>query len=1019
MVLETRLAVALGMAGLAAYLLTPVAIMAAGRFDFFDKPKGYKGHARPIPYLGGAAVLGAFVLIVGLFTHDASRTIPLIAGVGVLWVVGTIDDRRHVSPGLRVLVEISIAIGLWSNDLGWETGLGASPDLALTVLWVLAVVNAFNLFDNMDGASSSMAVVVSTTVALLGLIKGDQWLTVAGAALAGSCLGFLPYNLARPQARIFLGDGGSMPVGFAIATLVMSGASLAADGWQSVAIGLLLVGVPAADTALVIVSRRRKGISVLTGGRDHLTHRTRRRLGTAHSVAITLGALQAVIGSVALVALDVGPFAIITATVLVVGVIGAVITLLELEEDRLLATGKISVDAEALDKAREKRERRPDPYTLGDLSTVALALGAALSPFAFGFYDASWWVPIGLGVVIVAAMGAIRRPQHLGPAAWAILVGFGGIGLLALLSAGWADSADQAVTSANRWLVIAIIAGLSLILMRSRRRAFIALVALAVGTLLVAGVVVVRMLGSNGGSLFLGGRLHEPLGYINAEATVFIMGIWLLFAAAESHRARIAGLGLVGATLMTGLALLSQSRGAAIAAVASVIVVVAVLPGRRRRAGGLLLIALALAASYGSLSGIYGSLDPATSRVSDGAVREGAIVLLAASVVAGALWTLLLTAVDRLSAPSRTRLVSAADRTTMALAAVSAVALLVSAGKVADKVSNQWDAFTEIPLAGAAPVFTDPAESAGSRLASGAGNRYEYWRVAVEAFKAHPIGGVGAGNYDRAWYADRRVAEDVRQPHSFELQVLSELGLAGGALLALLLGGTIVAIVRVRRALDDPSARLVSVAAVGVPVAWLVHTSADWQHLLPGTTAVALLMLAALARLPDNELPAPIEEPHPVAGRAWLPSARVVAVGIAAAVTVSISGASLVRQVFADHYRSEAFDLIAADPSSAIKQADRSLRLNDEAVRSYYAKAAALARMNRGPESEAVLELAIQHDKTNPVTWALLGDLATRRGNAADAKRFYEKALSLNPLDPGLQNLAGGNGGSVDPSSVG
>ena len=142
---------------------------------------------------------------------------------------------------------------------------------------------------------------------MLGLVQSDVWLVATGAALCGACLGFLPHNLSRPSARIFLGDGGSMPIGFAIAALVMIGASSAAAEWQALVMGLLLVGVPALDTCLVVVSRRRRGISILTGGRDHLTHRTHARLRTVRASVAALGAGQALLAALALVAVQGGP----------------------------------------------------------------------------------------------------------------------------------------------------------------------------------------------------------------------------------------------------------------------------------------------------------------------------------------------------------------------------------------------------------------------------------------------------------------------------------------------------------------------------------------------------------------------------------------------------------------------------------------------------------------------------------------------------------------------------------------
>ncbi|MFA4929026.1 MAG: MraY family glycosyltransferase [Patulibacter sp.] len=297
---DGRLLLGLLVALLATYALTPLAIRAASRWGFHDLPVGYKTHRRATPYLGGAAVMAGFLVAIAALgaAVDGSRTLVLAGSVLVLWVVGTIDDRRTVSPGLRVAVELLLAAGVWAAGLGWDSGT-ALVDLPLTMLWVVLVVNAFNLFDNMDGASGTLAFVVATSAGVLGLVEGNAWLAAGGGALAGACLGFLPYNLASP-ARIFLGDGGSMPIGFAAAVLVMAGTSDALPAAQAVPVAVVLVGVALLDTALVIVSRRRRGVSILTGGHDHLTYRVRSRLGTARRVALVLGAAQAVLAALAI-----------------------------------------------------------------------------------------------------------------------------------------------------------------------------------------------------------------------------------------------------------------------------------------------------------------------------------------------------------------------------------------------------------------------------------------------------------------------------------------------------------------------------------------------------------------------------------------------------------------------------------------------------------------------------------------------------------------------------------------------
>src|SRR3954454_6818624 len=106
-----------------AYALTPVAIRVAGRLNFYDKPAGYKGHGRPTPYLGGAAVMVGFLLaVVAAWTDDRGRALPLLGGMALLWVVGTVDDRRNLSWATRVAVEVALGTMLWAAGLGWDLG---------------------------------------------------------------------------------------------------------------------------------------------------------------------------------------------------------------------------------------------------------------------------------------------------------------------------------------------------------------------------------------------------------------------------------------------------------------------------------------------------------------------------------------------------------------------------------------------------------------------------------------------------------------------------------------------------------------------------------------------------------------------------------------------------------------------------------------------------------------------------------------------------------------------------------
>ena len=144
----------------------------------------------------------------------------------------------------------------------------------LTALWVTGVVNAFNLMDNLDGAAASVAAVSALCLGVLGLIGDDLALAVIAFALSGALAGFLRYNLARP-ARIFLGDGGSMAIGFILAGGLMAAPMGKLSGFSSLIAAAVAVGLPAFDTLLVVLSRLRRGAPVFSGATDHTTHRLR------------------------------------------------------------------------------------------------------------------------------------------------------------------------------------------------------------------------------------------------------------------------------------------------------------------------------------------------------------------------------------------------------------------------------------------------------------------------------------------------------------------------------------------------------------------------------------------------------------------------------------------------------------------------------------------------------------------------------------------------------------------------
>ena len=297
---ELRLALAFAIGFGAALITVPVAIRVAWRTAFLDHPVGYKKHARPTPYLGGAAVMLAFLPASLLLGGGASQFGVIIVCALGLSLVGAVDDRVGLGPLPRVVAEVAAATAVWSAGLAWYVSESEMVNLLVAIVWVVGVVNAFNLMDNLDGAAGTIGAVSAAGAGALAAIEGDPLLGALALSLSGACAGFLPFNLDRP-ARVFLGDGGSMPIGFVVAAVVMGISEHAGLGQSVIVAAALFVGLPALDTALVVISRTRRGAAVLSGARDHLTHRLLGRLHTPRAVALALGLTQAALCLVGLV----------------------------------------------------------------------------------------------------------------------------------------------------------------------------------------------------------------------------------------------------------------------------------------------------------------------------------------------------------------------------------------------------------------------------------------------------------------------------------------------------------------------------------------------------------------------------------------------------------------------------------------------------------------------------------------------------------------------------------------------
>src|SRR5436190_1332043 len=169
---ELSIPLAFLVAAFVTWAVTPVAIRVAFATGFLDKPAGYKGHGNPTPYLGGSAIMVGLLVAALAYEGVSARLGILGACAVVLWVVGTADDRLNISPLLRLGLEVGIAGVLYASGNGWSA-LGIGPiDLLLTIVWVVGIVNAVNLMDNMDGAAATVVGISATGTGALAIVAG-------------------------------------------------------------------------------------------------------------------------------------------------------------------------------------------------------------------------------------------------------------------------------------------------------------------------------------------------------------------------------------------------------------------------------------------------------------------------------------------------------------------------------------------------------------------------------------------------------------------------------------------------------------------------------------------------------------------------------------------------------------------------------------------------------------------------------------------------------------------------------
>ena len=289
-------------------LTVPVRSLAL-HYGFVDLPGPRKVHVKPIPLLGGAAIYLGFVLAILLTLHGEPRlqVASIIAGGTLVVTVGFLDDRGLLHHQVKLFVGMPVAAlllvasgiraQLFSQFIPGAPGV--LLDIGFTIFWVVGITAAFSILDHMDGLCAGIAAVAAAFFTLAAVMNGQTMVRTLGAAAFGAALGFLRWNFN--PAKIFMGDGGAMFLGFLMATLGLKIRPEGATFPASWLVPILILGVPIFDTTLVSISRSRRGLVPFTSpGKDHTAHRLS-NLGLGHRGAVlALYLLAAMYGCLAL-----------------------------------------------------------------------------------------------------------------------------------------------------------------------------------------------------------------------------------------------------------------------------------------------------------------------------------------------------------------------------------------------------------------------------------------------------------------------------------------------------------------------------------------------------------------------------------------------------------------------------------------------------------------------------------------------------------------------------------------------
>jgi len=280
------------------------------RVGMVDRPGPRKVHLQPIPLLGGLAIYcGALIaLLVALRGPALVEVLGIYAGATLVALVGILDDRGLLHHQIKLfgampaaaIILLLTGVRAQVFSLSWPGISGNIADIALTIIWVVGITASFSILDHMDGLCAGIAAIASLFFAIFALGSGQLLVSTMAAAVMGAAAGFLRWNF-KP-AKIFMGDGGAMFLGFLMATLALKLRPVMAGGEKSAwLVPVLILGATIFDTTLITISRSRRGfLPFTTPGKDHTAHRLSNIFNNQRTAVLTMYLLGTIFGLLAL-----------------------------------------------------------------------------------------------------------------------------------------------------------------------------------------------------------------------------------------------------------------------------------------------------------------------------------------------------------------------------------------------------------------------------------------------------------------------------------------------------------------------------------------------------------------------------------------------------------------------------------------------------------------------------------------------------------------------------------------------